>query len=806
LSLSSAASSSRHRWEHGQLDFYDIFVLLHKPSSVVGTPWRFTVNIDQTFQRALAAFQAGRLQDAERLFKRLLDVQPSHVGALHLRGALLTQFGRFDEALTFFDRALKLRPDLVETWIGRGSAAFQLGRGDEAIIAFDKALALKPDFAPAWLGRGNALSELARYDEALAAYDKALARAPELAAAVWLGRGNVFLKGKRYEEALAAFDKTLTLAPDLAVAWLGRGNVLRDDKAYDSALAAYDKALALEPRLAIAWLGRGNVLAERKRYEAAFAAFDKALALAPDLAAAWLGRGNVSKDCKAYDAALADYDKALALDPNLAAAWLGRGSVFAELKRHDRAFAAYGRAVALEPDLTGAEGARLLAKMHLCDWSNLDAESAHLLTSFRNGVAAAAPFVLLTTTASSADQLQCAKTFGARFFPRGDQPLWRGERYHHDRIRVAYLSADLHDHPVAHLLAGVFERHDRSRFETVAVSFAPEQPSEMRTRLKGAFDRFIDARLEDDLEVARLLRAAEVDIAIDLMGHTQDSRTAILAYRPAPVQVSYLGYAGTLGANFIDYILADRTVIPEEQRNCYVEKVVYLPDTFMANDNKRQIAARTPSRAECGLPETGFVFCSFNNSFKITPATFDVWMRLLRQVNGSVLWLSSAGELAVQNLRRAAEARGVEPDRLIFAERIAQNEDHLARLRLADLFLDTLPYNAHATASDALWAGLPVVTCLGATFAGRVGGSLLRAVGLPELATSSREEYETLALRIAQDATFLASLKGRLQGNLRACPLFNTERFTRHLEAAYTAMWEISQQGELPVSFAVDSV
>jgi predicted O-linked N-acetylglucosamine transferase (SPINDLY family) len=413
------------------------------------------------------------------------------------------------------------------------------------------------------------------------------------------------------------------------------------------------------------------------------------------------------------------------------------------------------------------------------------------------------PFHLLAWCASPAVQHACAKIYVADRFPSFPDPVWRGERYAHERIRVAYLSSDFRDHAVMVLAAGLFERHDRGRFETTAVSFGLDKPSRLRERLRAPFDRFVDAHHMSDQDVARLLRELEIDIAVDLNGYTDGARPNVFARRPAPLQVHYLGFAGTLGREEYDYVVADRFVLPEEDQPHYAEKVVYLPDTFMVNDAGRTISARVPSRAEAGLPEHGLVFCCFNNSFKITPEMFGIWMRLLGQVDGSVLWLSPANSSAPDNLRREAESRGVAADRLVFASRVPLNEDHLARLRHADLFLDTMPYNAHATSCDALWAGVPVLTCSGTSFASRVAGSLLRAVGLPELITRSLEDYEALALKLARDPALLGSLREKLARHRDVHPLFDTERFTRHMEAAYMVMWERAQRGEPPESFSV---
>jgi predicted O-linked N-acetylglucosamine transferase (SPINDLY family) len=381
--------------------------------------------------------------------------------------------------------------------------------------------------------------------------------------------------------------------------------------------------------------------------------------------------------------------------------------------------------------------------------------------------------------------------------------LWRGERYSHDRIRIAYVSADFRLHPVATLAAGVFEHHDRSRFETIAISLGLDDGSSMRQRLEQAFNRFIDVRNRSDAEIAKLLHEMEIDIAVDMMGFTESALTAMFARRPAGLQVNYLGYPGTMGAPYIDYILADRTVIPEAQWSCYEEKIAYLPHCYLPNDATRAIAASAPSRAQAGLPDSGFVFCSFSNLYKITPEMFGIWMRLLASVEGSVLWLSQANPAALRNLKREAEARSVAAERILFAPFVAAPEEHLARLSLADLFLDTLPYNAHATACDALWAGVPLVTLMSGSFAGRVGASLLSAAGLPELIAQTPAEYEAIALSLARNASALAAVRAKLARNRKTQALFDTARFTRNLETAFTMMWERHQSGEPPASFAV---
>jgi predicted O-linked N-acetylglucosamine transferase (SPINDLY family) len=412
------------------------------------------------------------------------------------------------------------------------------------------------------------------------------------------------------------------------------------------------------------------------------------------------------------------------------------------------------------------------------------------------------PLPFLAISSSPKEQLQCASILVRDLYAGDHALLWRGERYRHDRMRIGYLSGDFRTHAVANLIAGVFEHHDRTRFETVALSFGHKDEGPMRRRLEGAFDRFVDVEHANETDIARRVREMEIDIAIDLMGHTSGARPGILALRPAPLQVNYLGYPGTLGADFIDYLIADTVVIPDEQRAFYTEKIAYLPDSYQCNDSKRRIADAVPSRKEAGLPETAFVFCCFNNNNKIMPEIFRIWMRLLSSVEGSVLWLLEGHPAAASNLRNEAEACGVASNRLVFAKR-APLDQHLARLKHADLVLDTLPYGAHTTASDALWVGVPVLTCLGTSFAGRVAASLLSAAGLPELITHSLEDYERCARELALNPAAVAGLKVKLAKNRTSVALFDTARITRNLEAAYGMMWERQQHGEAPATFWV---
>lgn len=616
--------------------------------------------------------------------------------------------------------------------------------------------------------------------------------------------GVIELQGKNFAAAATLIGRALRVNPHFAAAHFNLGIALFELKRHQEALASYDRALAIQPSYPDALINRGNALLALQRPQDALASYDRALALQPGDAEAIYNRGNALRDLDRHDEALAGYDRALAIQPGFAQALSSRANALVELQRYDQAIEDFERLRVLQPDFDYAGGQLLFAKLNCCDWSDYYRDAGLIAAAVAAGKRAASPFAFLAMSQSAESQLRCAQTYCTDRHPPSPDALSKHARYRHDKINIAYLSANFRNHAVSHLIVGLLEAHDKSRFEVTAVSFGPDPEDDVRTRLVGAVDRFLDVRGKTDRDTALLLKKLEIDIAVDLMGHTQGSHTAIFADRPTPVQVNWLGYPGTMGADYVDYIIADRHIIPEAQQSCYSEKVAYLPDTYQPNDGKRRIGANTPPREAAGLPETGFVFCSFNNIYKIVPPIFDIWMRLLREVEGSALWLVEGNSAAIRNLRRNADARGVHPDRLVFAPRTAL-ADHLARHRLADLFLDTLPYNAHTTASDALWAGLPVVTCPGSTFAGRVAGSLLHAAGLPELVTATLAEYEALALRLAQDQNALAAIKGKLAANRDSCPLFDTDRFRRHIESAYQTMWERCQRGLPPVSFAVEA-
>jgi len=759
-------------------------------------------SIQAMFQQGLDCQRHGRKTEAEEIYLQILAVQPRHAPALHLLGSLALQAGAPQRACEFIGQSIEANPMFAVAHLDLANAHRLAGRPESALPSYDRAIELKRDLVEAHFNKAVVLQELQRLDEALRSYERALRLQPTFAVALY-NRAVLLAALHRAEESLAAYDRYLKLFPSHVEALSNRGALLLELKRPEEALMSFDRALKLAPQLSKALNNRGNALQILHRFEEAVASFDRAIAAEPRYFEALRNRGAALRKLGLAESALASVEAALQVRPGEPATMLDRAEILVDLRRHAEAIACLTELLELTPEADYAAGLRLHLQGLTCDWQGQQQRARALIASADAGRRADFPFPFLSITDSAAAQERCTRAFAADKFPASAAPLWRGVRYGHPKIRIAYISGDLRQHPVSALLTGVVEKHDRERFESIAISLRPAEQSPLGQRVRAAFDEFIDVSRMSDRAVAELLRERQVDIAVDLMGYTQGSRTAILAHRPAPIQVNYLGFPGTMGAAYMDYIVADEFLIPAAQRRHYAEKVVWLPDCFQANDDRRAFAPTTPARRQFGLPDFGLVFCCFNNSYKINPPCFDVWMRLLRFVQGSVLWLVADDPGVQHNLRQEARRRDVDPQRLIFANRISY-DDHLARLRCADVFLDTLPFNAGTTASDALWAGVPVVTCAGESMAARMAGSLLTAVGLPELIADDIDAYEALALDLATTPSLLADLRSRLARNRLASPLFDSERFCRHLESAYTRMWQRAERGKPPDSFAVE--
>jgi protein O-GlcNAc transferase len=745
----------------------------------------------------------GRPAAALPCIDRALALNPASVADWRRRGLALAALGRWQEAAESYRRGLALEPEHVGLLVDRGTALLELKRPGEAVDVFDRALVRQPSEVAALANRGTGLRLLGRAAEALASYDRALALKPD-DPVLLSNRGLVLADLGRQEEAIRCYDRALMVEPDHLEGLINRGTALAVLGRHEAALASYERAMSLHPQDARAAAAHGAVLLKLERAEAALASLERALALAPNHAEALNNRGTALAALGRWEGALVNFEHVLTLAPDNAQALNNCGSALQALRRHEEAVRRFARLVEIAPDFPYAKGNLLASRLHCCDWRDHQALVGAIETAIGAGQPAADPFVVLSVSGSAALQRLAAERYAAEKYPAAAVPLWAAPRAEHERRRIAYLSADFRDHPVGYLLAGLIEAHDRSRYELVALSWGRSAPDETRQRLEAAFDQFIDVDVLSDRDAASRLSALEPDIAVDLMGYTNGARPGILACRPAPIQLGLLGYPGTSAAAWLDYLIADPETVPATAAPNYTEQLVMVPAPFLPPDTTRRLGQTVPTRATCGLPERGFVFCSFNNSYKIQPPVFAIWLRLLRQVEDSVLWLAAADPVSVRNLKSSAAAAGVAAERLIFAPRLADRADHFARHALADLTLDTFPYNAHVTAADALWCGLPLITCAGTSFAGRVAGSLLSAVSLTELIAATPAEYEALALDLARSRDRLAAIKAEL---LQGRPLLSDiGRYCRQLESAYQAIWQRHCRGDPPHGFAVTRV
>ncbi len=720
---------------------------------------------------------------------------------LFSRGVELHRANRLQDALTNYDQALALNPNHPEALYRRGVILWALNRSQEALASTNRALALRPQFVEALYNRAVMLRQLGHHDKALASLNEALKINPRHVDAL-INRAHIFQSSHRSEEALLDVKTALEIRPDSAELLNSYGTILQGLCRYEEALSCFDAAIIINPRDAGLFYNRANVLREMRRLDNSLQSYDRAIALRPDFVEAYNNRGAILKSQYQIAEALKNFEAIAALEDRSAKTLINCGGLLQDLQRHEEALVKFKSAFAVAPDNPDATGGLIASALHLCDWDSSEKSIAPLRHHISEGTIAINPFVLLGFCGEPETQQKCAEQYVRRSLPHVPRPLWDGPIYHHDKIRLVYLSPDFCPHPVAHQIVQMLERHDRSRFEVIALSIGPDDGSDIRARIERAVDSFVDGCSQSDWDVAHLLRRMEADIIVDLCGHTRHARTAILSYRPAPIQVNYLGYAGTMGADFFDYVIGDRITLPVEHQCFYSERIVRLPNSYHVANSERPLGYCKHSRSEAGLPEKAFVFCCFNGSWKISRPVFDVWMRLLRSVPGSVLWLKHANQTVKGNLRREAQSCGVDGQRIVFATE-AKTDEHLARHQLADLFLDTGPFNGHSTAIDSLWAGLPLITCRGQAFAGRVAASLLHAVGLSELVTNSLTEFESLALRLANDQPLLESIRIRLQRNRVTCPLFDIDQFCGHIENAFVRMVEIAADGRVPSSFDV---
>lgn len=743
------------------------------------------------------AQERNDLAGAIENYKKIIEINPGFELVYHDLYNVLIQSGQVQYARKVIEQAISINPDSAEFNFYMGNLHTQEKDLVQAIAYYQKALSIRPEYTDALRELGNAFKDQGNLEGAQTYYDKALAINPD-EAVTHNNMGALFQERGDLDKAEASYRKALALIPDFFEAYNNLGSVLNTQGRLDEALAAFNQAHLMNPGSAEVHNNLGTILRNQNKYAEAEAAYRQAIKLNPELCDVCNNLGVVLVAQKRRGEAIEAFRHALKIKPDFSAAHYNLGVQFQEGGELGKAVDCYKQVLYWEPDVHDIKVNLLYVLLHLHDWKDLQMLSDDGRRVLREQATIDSinipPFSFLASPESTlAEQKLCASNWAQRIVksmrPWQEKTVFQFERATKRKINLGYFSADFRNHAVAHLMAQIFELHDRDRFHLIAYSFGPKDDGEMRKRLQKSFDTFVDLSGMSDVDAATKIHGDKIDVLVNLTGYTQHERSEILALRPAPIQVNYLGFPGTMGADFMDYLIADRFIIPPEFKQHYAEKVLWLPDCYMPRDTTVQRQA-APGRKECGLPEDGFVFCSFNMPYKITPDMFDVWCRLLQAVPGSVLWLPSVRPEAESNLNREAKSRGVAPERIIRARRADLVEDHLARLQCADLFLDTTPYNAHTTCSDALWMGLPVITCVGETFPSRVAGSLLTAIGAPELIANNLEEYYELALDLATHKEKYEEIRNKIRQNRESAPLFDSTRFTRNLEKIYQQMWD----------------
>lgn len=752
-------------------------------------------NINKLFEQAIQMHQVGKVYDAEALYMSVLRINASHIGAQTMLGTIYTQSNRSLEGIQLLQQSLK--KDAKQFWAHNalGVGFLNTEQYENAFQSFKKAIKLKVDYIDAYFNLAKAQRALGNFHDAINTYSRCISLNPGYAPA-FSNRGNIYLEDlNKYEMALLDYQEFIKLSPNSWYGFYNLANALMELKKYQEALDNFDMAIQLKPDYAEAYSNRGLVLNYFKRYDEALSDFSRANELKPDYIKAYLNCGVTYINLDSYEDALINFERAIKLKPDYAEAYFYRGVSYNKLKRYSDALESFEFAFKFKPDRDYLLGILMHTKMYLCDWVDFDQLLKELINKTQQHKKTSVPFSVIALIDDLDIQKKSAVIFSKETYPANNLSEKLNTCPKNNKIRLGYFSADFREHPVSYLTAELFELHNRDMFEVIAFSFGVNTNDNLRKRLEVAFDNFLDVRDKTDLEIVELARSMNIDIAIDLSGYTEDCRTGIFAMRVAPIQVNYLGYPGTMGAEYIDYIIADNTLIPKEKQGFYLEKIAYLPNSYMVCDTTIKLSDIAYSVEDFGLPKNAFIFCCFNAPYKITPATFESWMHIMNAVKDSILWLPHMNAVATNNLKMMAEESGVNGDRIIFASRMPSVSDHLKRIQLADLFLDTFTYNAHTTCADALRVGLPVITLMGDSFASRVASSLLNAVGLPELITISSSDYESLAIDIASNPIKLQEIKAKLNKNFNASSLNNTKLFARHIEAAYQEMYHNHKNG-----------
>jgi protein O-GlcNAc transferase len=710
--------------------------------------------IHSNLVRAFDLLKKNDFVNAKLIYENILSVDKKNFDALFFLGAILIKFKNYKKARELLEQVVLIKPNFADAYNNIGICLEKLNDLDGAIKNYNLAINNRPNFAEAHNNIGVVFQKLRNFDQAILQYKKAISY-KNLYLDAYINLANLFKETKQFEEAIKNYDFAINLNPNLAEVYNNKGNALKEIRKFEEAIKNYDFAINLNPNLAEVYNNKGNALKEIRKFEEA----------------------------------IKNYDLAINLNPNFAEAYFNTATTLQDIKNFEKAVLYFEKALLLDKEIPFCKGYLLHAKMLCCNWSGLNELYKEIYNDVEKNRYSATPFGYQAICDDESNLQKCAQLYSNKRFPEIKNNLFSKKVSKNKKIKIGYLCGEFREQATSILMTEVWEKHNKEDFEIIAFDSGWDDKSLRRNRIINAFDKFIDISKLSDLDAAKIIYKEQIDILINLNGFFGTGRPVVFSYRPAGIQINYLGFPGTIGSNYIDYILCDQTVVPLESKKFYNEKIIYLPDSYQANDTKRNISDKKFLREELSLPNESFVFCCFNNNYKITPNMFDVWARLLKKIDNSVLWLIEGNPEATENLKKEAKIRNIDASRLIFAKRM-KLEDHLARHKNADLFLDTLPYNAHTTASDSLWAGLPVLTCLGKAFPGRVAASLLRSLDLPELITYSENEYISKAEELALNPEKLTLIKNKLDINKFSQPLFNTELFCRSLESAFKVIFE----------------
>jgi len=748
------------------------------------------------FDFIISLFSNGKVQEALDQVEPLIKDNPNDAVLFNIRGACYAHIGEPIMAIKQYEKAIEIDSNYSEAYNNLGITLQELDELEKALESFEKALSLNPEKIEIVNIITNILEQIDTPRTSIDYYEKILESVPDLFVAHF-NLGIAYQALNLSEEAINSYKKTLNIEPKFVDALLNLGLIFESSDNPNEAIQHFEKAVEIEPdnpnllnNLAISLKSLGHI-------DESISNFKKAIKIAPDYVPTYFNLGVVLRDLNQIESAIVNFEKVNELDPNNGESYSHLGCLYFENKRHKKAQLNFDKAFSIDPNIELLIGNRLYNKMQLAIWDDFEEDLEILIQKINNNENVITPFALMALVDDPEIQKISTQNFANLNFPQSKSFFPISPYLNHKKIRIGYFSADFHNHPTMHLMAELFELHNKNNFEIFAFSFGPNIQDDWRMKVSLSFDKFIDVRSKSDTEISTLSREMGIDIAVNLGGHTQFSRTNVFANFAAPVQVNFLGFPGTMGADYIDYIIADHTTITNKNEDYFSEKIVYMPDTYQVNMSNRNISNKTLSRTELGLPEKGFIFSCFNNIHKITPPTFKSWMRILKSVQGSVLWLYANNENVISNILKIASSSGIDTNRLIFAKHVPV-KDHLNRIGKADLFLDTLPYNAHTTASEALRMGVPVITLIGKSFASRVAASLLNAVEMPELITKTEDQYESLAIELALDSEKLANIKNNLIHNLPKTALLNCQTFTNNLELAFDKMHQRSLSGLEP--------